>query len=122
MKYTTYRDLLLYAAKESDSFSLVWRDSFEFRESAHDIAKRLSPYLLSESKTSKWPGTEVFGAEALLKIYAVNNNTISILSEVSCIYEWLAPKFPEDLAFYRKGKTIFASVAHEKMAWFETPK
>lgn len=120
MKYTTYESLLKYAEKECDSFSLVWRHEFNFDKSAWDITEDLSPHLISEFPTNKWPGTEIFSGKALLRTYSLNQETISVLKKVSSVFEWVAPNFPEDLAFYNNGKVIFASVAHEGDAWFET--
>ena len=120
MEYTTYQDLLEYAGTKCDSFSLVWRSEFEFEKSAIKITEALKSYLISEVSTNKWPGTELMSGKALLRTYALNNKTLPLLKEVSEVYEWVAPKYPEDLAFYSKGKVVFSSVAHEGMAWFET--
>ncbi len=120
MKYTTYQELLKFAEEECDSFSLVWRHEFKFKKSAWKITEELRPYLLSELPTNKWPGTEIFGSKALLRTYSINSASISILKRVSSIFDWIAPDYPEDLAIYRNEKVVFASVAHESEAWFET--
>jgi hypothetical protein len=120
IKYTNYQDLLKYADQECDTFSLVWRPEFNFENSAFKITEELAPYLISEKSTNKWPGTEVFGNKALLRTYQLNKESSNILKQVSSVFDWVAPKYPEDLAFYNNNKIMFASVAHEDMAWFET--
>jgi hypothetical protein len=120
MKYTTYKNLLEVAEQEYDTFSLVWRHELNFEESAWKIEEELRPHLLSKFSSCKWPGTEIFGRKATIRTYVVNPESISILGRVSSVFDWLAPNYPEDLAFYRENKVIFASVAHEGEAWFET--
>ena len=117
MKYTTYKELLDYAAQNADSFSLVWRN-MAFDQSAFDLLDELSPWLISDNSSHKWPGTELFSDKARVKKYEVNEKTMQILSVVSSVYDWIAPKYPEDLAFYKNNKAIFASVAHEGESWF----
>lgn len=119
MKYTTYHNLLEFAEQICDSFSLIWRHEFNFEKSAWIITEELSPHLLIEISTNKWPGTEIFGGKALLRKYTLNPATISILKQVSSVFDWIAPNYPEDLAFYSNEKVIFASISHENEAWFE---
>jgi hypothetical protein len=119
MKYTTYNDLLEFAEQECDTFSLVWRHEMKFKDSAWEVVEELQPYLISELPTNKWPGTEIFGGKALLRTYSVNPASIAILKRASSVFDWVAPNYPEDLALYINGKNVFASVAHESMAWFE---
>ncbi len=113
-----YQSLLTRVSNEADEFSLVWREEFKFKQSALSIDMKLSPFLISEQKTSSWPGTELFGGLATLKKYSVSTESIALLKEVKNVYEWLAPKYPEDLAFYKNGKVLFWSIAHENEAGF----
>jgi len=113
-----YQSLLTRASNEADEFSLVWREEFIFQQSALSIDMKLSPFLISELKTSSWPGTELFGGFATLKKYSVSPESIALLNEVKSVYDWLAPKYPEDLAFYKNGKVLFWSIAHENEAGF----
>jgi hypothetical protein len=120
MKYSTYQDLLEYAESECDSFSLVWRSEFNFQKSAWDITDKLSKHLINELPVNKWPGTEIFDGKALLRTYSINAESIAILKSVSSVFDWLAPGYPEDLAFYKNENVVFVSIAHEGEAWFET--
>ena len=55
-----------------------------------------------------------------MKKYEVNEETIELLRCVTSVFEFVAPNYPEDLAFYKGDKVIFSSVAHEVTATYET--
>lgn len=114
----SYNELLQKAKSECDSFSLVWRAEFKFNENAKSVENSLKPYLLKEQLVKEWPGTQLLKADALLRTYLVNAASMEILKMTGDIYKWLSPDYPEDLAFYKKGKVWFASIAHEKDSWF----
>lgn len=115
----TYFDLLSFAAARCESFSLVWRKQFQFQTSAHAIANSLKSFLLSNRSTDEWPGTKLIGHEAIVRQYRVTDKSIDVLRSVDGLYSWLAPKLPEDLAFYSSGQLGWlASVSHEGDAWF----
>lgn len=114
-----YLELLDWALENSSSFSLVWRKNFKFEESAKTVKKKLKSYLERTEITDNWPGTKVFGTpEDKIRFYKTNEKSIEVLKEVKSVFKWLSPRYPEDLAFYYNKKTIFGSVAHEKMAFF----
>ncbi len=114
-----YPALLSYARKNYDSFTLVWRAGMKFNENAKAVRVALAPYLLREGKQNSWPGTESGGEPSLVSEYSVCKQSIDVLSQVKDVWSWQSPNLPEDLAFYKRGNVIFASVAHEKMAWHE---
>lgn len=114
-----YLQLLNWALENSSSFSLVWRKNFKFEDSAKALKKKLKPYLEKTEITDNWPGTKVFGVpEDKVRFYKTNVQSIEILKEIKSLFKWLAPKYPEDLAFYYNNMPIFGSVSHEKMAFF----
>ena len=118
-KGQTYIDLLNFAASRCESFSLVWRKEFQFEPSAHQIAKSLKPFLISNLSTDEWLGTKLIGHEAIVRQYRVTNKSIKVLCSVGALYSWLEPKLPEDLAFYCSDQIGWlASVSHERDAWF----
>ncbi|MGH1441807.1 MAG: hypothetical protein ACRBBR_16960 [Cellvibrionaceae bacterium] len=119
MKYTSYEELLEFGLEEADTFSIVWRN-MAFDDSAFDLVEDLSPWLVSDFSSHSWPGTELLEEKARVKTYEVNSETIKILNCVSSVFDLQAPKYPEDLAFYRGKDVLFGSVAHEGMAWFTT--
>ncbi len=118
-KYVSYEELLDFALEEADTFSVTWRN-MAFNQSAFDFVDELSPWLVSDFSSFSWPGTELFGEKARVKTYKVNEQTIESLKCVSSVFDFLAPNYPEDLAFYHGKKVLFGSVAHEGMTWFET--
>ena len=114
-----YLQLLNWALENSSSFSLVWRKNFKFEDSAKALKKKLKPYLEKTEITDNWPGTKVFGVpEDKVRFYKTNVQSIEILKEIKSLFKWLAPKYPEDLAFYHKNNPIFGSVSHEEIAFF----
>jgi len=111
--------ILDWAFEEATYFSLVWREGFKFKARAKKIEEKLEIYLLKTELTSEWPGTKVYGPpENKICFYKVKKKTEKIIKNTGSIFQWVAPKYPEDLAFYNnKLKPIFGSVAHEKLAF-----
>lgn len=116
-----YDALMDQARKEYDSFTVVWRAGFKFSDKAKSLDQQLEPFLISQKKANKWPGTEASGPPSIVKEYSVCKQSIEILREAGSAWAWVSPDRPEDLAFYKKGNVVFASVAHERMAWHEKP-
>ncbi len=112
-----YEHLLDTARAKFDSFSLVWRDQFSFNETAAAFEKSLGPFLLKEQHTDEWPGTKIFKAKA--RTYKVKPESLSVLSRLNNVFEFMAPDYPEDLSFYSNGKIKFISIAHERESWYE---
>ena len=118
-KGQTYFDLLNFAASRCASFSLVWQEQFKFEQSAYAIKHNLKPFLLSNDRTDKWPGTTLIGHEAIVRRYRVVDESVKLLHVAGALYSWLQPNLPEDLAFYGSDDAVWlASVSHEGEAWF----
>jgi hypothetical protein len=116
---TQYDELLALATELCGSFSLVWRDQLEHGESAQEIQRSLTSYLVQEKRTDEWPGTQLLGHLATVRQYRVEVGSIQVLKRARGLYSWLAPDYPEDLAFYTpNGAVWLGSIAHEKDAWF----
>ena len=111
-------EILRKARSECDSFSLIWRDDLKFNENAKRIEVELQPYISKEERVRQWPETELSMIAATCRTYRVNDTSISTLRSVPSVYHWRAPSYPEDLAFYNRGKVYFASIAHESESWF----
>lgn len=111
--------ILDWAFENATYFSLVWREGFKFKNRAKKIEEKLEKYLIKTELTSEWPGTKVYGPpENKICFYKVTKTTAKIIKNKGSIFQWVAPKYPEDLAFYNnKLKPIFGSVAHEKLAF-----
>lgn len=117
-KGDVYAALLSFALQRNSLFSLVWRDQLDFIESAATVAERLQPYLLREHRTHEWPGTELFGHLATVRLYQMSPSAVSVLIEAGSLYAWAAPERPEDLAFYAgEGVPWLGSITHERDAF-----
>ncbi|QOX77503.1 hypothetical protein FY034_00610 [Trichlorobacter lovleyi] len=118
-KNESYYLLLEWAKVEASSFSLIWRKGFSFAATAQEVEKRLRPYLIKEELTNEWPGTKICAPpEETIRFYRITNDTIKVLRTVTSVYDWLAPDYPEDLAFYNKECCpLFGSVAHEHLSF-----
>jgi hypothetical protein len=114
-----YEQLIHKAKGNYDSFSLVWRDQLDFNANSTKFEEALKQYLIKEFHTDEWPGTKIFGSKAKVRTYKVNSGSLALLSQLNNVFEFMSPNYPEDLAFYSKGQVKFASVAHEKDAWYE---
>lgn len=115
-----YRALLEYGRQLRSTVSLVWRDQHAFEPPAQLIATRLRADLIREARVDEWPGTRLIGSLAMLRIYRLSANTVTVLAEVGGLYEWLAPTRPEDLAFYANdGRAWLGSISHERDAFVE---
>ena len=53
--------------------------------------------------------------------YKLNQETAKVLTTANRLYQWEAPDYPEDLAFYNGSSEVWlGSVAHEQMGWLNT--
>jgi hypothetical protein len=119
-KNAVYTALLDFAATRCRTFSLVWRKQLNANESSRRMITMLIPNLTAQKTTDEWPGTRLIGHQAVVRYYSVTKRSLKILKEVKGLYSWLAPAFPEDLAFYASdSKCWLASISHEKQSWFE---
>jgi hypothetical protein len=117
--YYSLLDFLKTAAKE---FILVKRMQLEFDNNAEALLKELSSNLMNKIEANQWPGTKLLGqANAEIYRFEANLKSIDILKRYSKgLSDWLAPKLPEDLTFFRKDNgLIFGSVIHEKEYWLD---
>jgi hypothetical protein len=116
-----YVTLLDYMAVKAGSFSLVWRDDFSPSEDAEVLRMALSPFLVSEEHTDRWPGTQILGSLAWVRYYRIEPESIMLLKSAPALYARLSDfGRPEDLAFYDKaGGLILGSIAHEHDSWVE---
>jgi hypothetical protein len=114
----TYVALLQFALRQNSLFSLVWRDQLDFAQSARGIADALRPALVSTRRTDQWPGTQLLGHFATVCVYRMSRAALGTLVSADGLYAWLAPKRPEDLAFYLSEDVPWlGSIAHERDAF-----
>jgi hypothetical protein len=116
-----YNRLIDFAKMHCNKFSIVWREDLGHDRQKNEIAIKLNPFLLSDISTNKWPGTEIFSGTANVCTYKLDQETVEIIKSAKSLYQWKAPNFPEDIAFYTKsGEVWMGSVAHEHMGWLNT--
>ncbi len=121
-KHKIYYSLLDFLKTVANEFILVKRMQLEFDNNAEALLKELSSNLLNKIQANQWPGTKLLGqANAEIYRFKVNLKSIDILKRYSKgLSDWLAPKLPEDLNFFRKDSDlIFGSVIHEKEYWLD---
>jgi hypothetical protein len=116
-----YQQLLKIALAQYDAFSLMWRDGMinETNTNAVRLETALRPYLLGETFTERWPGSNVPYKPAVLRTYRVSPGSIQILKCVDNVFDFNYPNYPEDLTFYQDGMLVYASIAHERFNWYE---
>jgi len=103
-------------------FSLVWRDTSNFEESAIRMRRDLERHEVRRRRASHWPGTCICRTantpQADIITFRLDATSRDILARPGSLFGWLAPAYPEDLAFYRReGRLALATVSHERMAW-----
>lgn len=116
-----YAEFLDMALDWFGFFSLVWRDRSTFDHSAIQIRRDLDRHETNRRRVSHWPGTRVLdtkGPIATISSYRLDKVSRDALARPASLFSWLAPAYPEDLAFYhRDGRLAFATVSHDRMAW-----
>ena len=113
-----YCALLDLLASRAETFSVVWRGQLDFSKNANRLTQDMKPYLEQEHMTNRWPGTILMGHKATVRKYRITPESLEFLKATKRLYAWLAPDFPEDLAFYDSNNNcIFGSISHEKDAF-----
>lgn len=111
-----------YLIKTSDYFSVVVRIKKPYSQMPplFNYADQLRPFIIKYLFESKeWP-VEFIGA-AKHRIMVICKCCKEIRKEVGKIPNVFLPienEMPEDICFYRDGELCFATISHEKMAFF----
>jgi hypothetical protein len=122
IKENDYNDFLDMTLDWFGFFSLVWRDTSTFDDSAAQIRRDLWNHEIEHRRASHWPGTYICKTaktpKADIITFRLDKNSREVLQKPGSLFSWLAPNYPEDLAFYQKdGRLAFASTSHEGLAW-----
>jgi hypothetical protein len=113
-----YDELLARLLQTQHSFSLVWRDQLSFESSASKYGEDLQHLEIERVKARRWPGTRLIGHSATVVHYRVASEAAEVLRGPGSLYSWVAPAFPEDLAFYGPSKECsLVTVSHEAEGW-----
>ena len=116
---TEYQMLIAVAQRQCTYFLLVHRDSGAGIRT--DVVRELAAFLVDRRHAACWPGTELLGsAIAEVDKFWLTTESVSILQScVRSLWSWQSPN-PEDLSFLRRNGTVFfASIVHEKDAFFK---
>jgi hypothetical protein len=114
-----YRGLVAAGHRRDLSALLVVRGVHELSPRGQELLSALAGSLVAHSSTSEWPGSRMQDAEASVNQYALTEATTAMLAAAAGgLYDWMAPKLPEDLCFIRPdGTPWLVSVAHERDAY-----
>ncbi|HWN93798.1 MAG TPA: hypothetical protein VNT99_02085 [Methylomirabilota bacterium] len=117
-----YADFLDMALDWFGFFSIVWRDTSSFDDSAVLIRRDLERHEVVRRRASHWPGTRTSRTantpKADIITFRLDVSSRQVLARPGSLFSWVAPRYPEDLAFYhQEGRLAFATVSHERMAW-----
>lgn len=113
---TTYNALIQTLCDHSDSFYFITRAEFKYDEA---VLAQFAPHVLHTYKTQKWETTTITGKAATAYVIEANADTCALLQQhASSLYDWVAPKLPEDLTFTKNDFHWFTCCTHEKFAMF----
>ncbi|WP_374718066.1 stage III sporulation protein AH [Neobacillus sp.] len=74
----------------------------------------IEEHLIERKIQQEWETTKLLEDTAYVFYFALNNITRQFLKERSkSLFDWISPKLPEDLMFYKDGKCLLASCSHE---------
>lgn len=116
-----FEALLNYCASMAGHCCLV--DKFPRSKNGRDARARFfesaKPHLIGVDDVDRWPGSGLLKGTVPLWNYRLEAGLLGLLlSRSKGLYDFQAPRLPEDMAVYRPdGSLLLGSVAHEHMAW-----
>lgn len=95
---------------------VVVRPEATLTEKGQRSLESLRPFVEDKVKSSRWPGTELLGAEADLFYCRLDVESSQLIkSATSHLYGWCHPNLPEDLCLLRADrKPWLVTTAHEQ--------
>ncbi|MEK3889876.1 hypothetical protein [Bacillus sp. FSL K6-3431] len=112
----TYRQLIKILCNYSDMFYFVTRKELRYDQ---EILAKFEPYTIETYQTKKWANTETEGPAATVYVIEANLNTCRLLQQsAKTLYDWVAPKLPEDLTFMKNNFAWFSCTTHEEFGGF----
>lgn len=111
-----YAGVLEFALSYCDSFLLVVRNEIALSVSGKMALDALSPFRISDSMESEWPGTRLHGLTARVLRYRFDRESRKVLLHLSENFaSWEQPDRPEDLCLIRESREpLLVSTVHEK--------
>ena len=117
----SYRAILDYAVTMCRAALMVVRPDLPLDSTAVAVLDALKGRLLSEERKSAWPGTQLFGHSAIVRVYEFDQVVADLLkARASRLFEWQQPSLPEDICLLRDlEKPWLVTIAHEADGYFE---
>ena len=116
-----YRTLIDLGAQRCPTVLLVVRDLRALGPDGRQALETLASFLIDAQHATKWPGTVLYGHEAVAYKYRTSSELSNALKHLATgLYSWQHPNLPEDLSFLRSdGAPWLASIAHQGDAYLE---
>src|SRR3954471_24871991 len=115
-----YHGLIDFALECCPLALLVLRPELELAEAGQEVLGSLDPYVEERVKSTRWPGTDIFGAQADVFYFRLEAGSAKVLREATDhLFGWCQPDLPEDLCFLRKDRRPWlVTIAHERDGYF----
>jgi len=120
LKGKRYRQLIDFLSRDCNRFAFVEnRQMLDIEEERLAYINNLITYIedhFIETKIqNEWETTRLLDETAYVFYFKFNNATREFLKDNSnSLFEWIYPKLPEDLMFYKDNKCILATCSHER--------
>lgn len=112
----SYMSLIDLLCVHSDTFYFVTRKELDYDM---EIIEQFQPYVIEQYKTKEWASTRTSGPAATVYKIEVCPQARRLLKKfANSLYDWVAPKLPEDLTFIKNNFVWFFSSSHEEFAHF----
>jgi hypothetical protein len=118
-------DLTNVARHYGERGLFVVRDDAAASKAVSRTVERFLPFVVSQSRRSKWPGTELLaGQQATVYEFLLCAQSIQLLFSVSRnVFDWVHPDLPEDICFLdQNGGAWFVSITHERDAYLQVSR
>lgn len=116
-----YYDLLDYALGKYPFFLLITEKiTKQLNPRGKKVLSELTPFIFRIQLKSEWPGTIIYGGEAMVYTYHFTPESAAILKEsANRLYQWQIPELPDDLCLLRVDETPWlVNIAHESDSFF----
>jgi hypothetical protein len=116
----SYVELVAFCCSLASKMILVKRDP-DIGPGAGISEKlaQLSEFQIGVALAREWPGTTLYGHEALIYSYRVApglSNVLQVLA--SHLFAWMHPEAPEDMCFFRESdRVLLVTTSHEADAY-----
>jgi ribosomal protein L10 len=111
-----YRKLIKVLCNNSDKLYFVTREELKYNQ---EILEQFKPYTIESYKTKEWANTMAKGPAATVYVVESSAETCRLLQQfANTLYDWVAPKLPEDLTFIKNNFEWFSCTTHEEFGGF----